>query len=89
MATSLFDDVRAWMSADPSEENRNELAALLAAAETGDSAASAELEDRFAGTLQFGTAGLRGVMEAGPNRMNSAVVRRAAAGLVALSLIHI
>ncbi|MEW6894023.1 phospho-sugar mutase [Trueperella pyogenes] len=83
MATSLFDDVRAWMSADPSEENRNELAALLAAAEAGDSAASAELEDRFAGTLQFGTAGLRGVMEAGPNRMNSAVVRRAAAGLVA------
>ncbi|MDF2419316.1 phospho-sugar mutase, partial [Trueperella pyogenes] len=83
MATSLFEDVRAWMSADPSEENRDELAALLAAAETGDSAASAELEDRFAGTLQFGTAGLRGVMEAGPNRMNSAVVRRAAAGLVA------
>jgi len=43
--------------------------------------ARAELEDRFAGTLQFGTAGLRGAIAAGPNRMNRAVVIRAAAGL--------
>ncbi|WP_125774174.1 phospho-sugar mutase [Antribacter gilvus] len=43
--------------------------------------ALAELRDRFAGSLQFGTAGLRGAMAAGPNRMNRAVVIRAAAGL--------
>lgn len=83
MTTHLFDDVAAWIGADPSADDRAELEALLASAKDGDTAATAELEDRFSGTLQFGTAGLRGVMEAGPNRMNAAVVRRAAAGLVA------
>ena len=34
--------------------------ALIDAAEAGDADARAELEDAFAGTLQFGTAGLRG-----------------------------
>ncbi|WP_020013434.1 phospho-sugar mutase [Promicromonospora sukumoe] len=43
--------------------------------------AVAELADRFSGMLQFGTAGLRGAMAAGPNRMNRAVVIAAAAGL--------
>ncbi|MEV0951111.1 phospho-sugar mutase [Promicromonospora sp. NPDC050249] len=45
--------------------------------------AVAELADRFSGLLQFGTAGLRGAMAAGPNRMNRAVVITAAAGLAA------
>ncbi|MFD7512079.1 phospho-sugar mutase [Streptomyces sp. NPDC059853] len=67
----------AWLAEDPDPETRAELAALLAA---GDEAA---LADRFAGTLQFGTAGLRGEMGAGPMRMNRAVVIRAAAGLAA------
>ncbi len=41
----------------------------------------AEIADRFSGMLEFGTAGLRGIVGAGPNRMNRAVVRRAAIGL--------
>ncbi|MFI9462028.1 phospho-sugar mutase [Streptomyces xiamenensis] len=67
----------AWLAEDPDPDTRAELAALLAA---GDDAALAE---RFGGTLQFGTAGLRGEMGAGPMRMNRAVVIRAAAGLAA------
>ena len=40
-----------------------------------------ELRDRFADRLHFGTAGLRGVLAAGPNRMNRAVVRAATAAV--------
>ena len=43
--------------------------------------AGEELRDRFAGRLTFGTAGLRGAMGAGPNRMNRAVVRAATAAV--------
>ena len=67
----------AWLADDPSAEDREELKALLA------SEAWTEIADRFAGRLEFGTAGLRGVIGAGPNRMNLAVVRGATAGLMA------
>ncbi len=69
-----------WMDGDPEARTRDELRALLTAAET-DHAALADLADRFDGRLEFGTAGLRGRLAAGPNRMNRAVVIRAAAGL--------
>ena len=40
-----------------------------------------ELKGRFGGNLQFGTAGMRGIMGAGSNRLNSYTVRRAAQGM--------
>jgi phosphomannomutase len=74
---SLIDAARDWLAEDPDPDTRAELAALL---DAGDDEAIA---DRFGARLQFGTAGLRGALGAGPNRMNRAVVMRAAAGLVA------
>ncbi len=65
----------AWADADPDPATAAELRALLAA---GDLPA---LEDRLGTALQFGTAGLRGVLGAGSNRMNRAVIRRTTAGL--------
>lgn len=65
----------AWQKADPDPATAEELGALLA----GDQ--EAEVADRFRGTLEFGTAGLRGVLGAGPNRMNRAVVIRTTCGL--------
>jgi len=81
--TELIRQVDAWSAADPDETTRAELQRLLAAEDF------AELEDRFAGSLEFGTAGLRGVVGAGPNRMNRAVVRRATAGLAAYLLANV
>jgi phosphomannomutase len=68
----------AWLADDPDERDRAELRALLA---RGDDEAGADLADRFAGRLTFGTAGLRGAVGAGPNRMNRAVVRAATAAV--------
>ena len=67
-----------WIAGDPDERDRAELRGLLA---DGGEAAAAELADRFAARLEFGTAGLRGAIGAGPNRMNRAVVRAATAAL--------
>ncbi|MFO0677840.1 MAG: phospho-sugar mutase [Polyangiaceae bacterium] len=62
----------AWADADPDETTRAELLALLAVPDL----ATTDVADRFAMMLEFGTAGLRGVLGAGPNRMNRAVVLR-------------
>lgn len=72
---------RAWLAEDPDPATAQELASLLDAADAGGSDAVAELTDAFNGTLQFGTAGLRGRLGPGSNRMNRLVVARAAAGL--------
>ncbi|MFJ5640288.1 phospho-sugar mutase [Streptomyces sp. NPDC093223] len=77
MHDDLIARARTWLAEDPDPETRDELAKLIDAGDV------AELSARFAGTLQFGTAGLRGELGAGPMRMNRTVVIRAAAGLAA------
>jgi phosphomannomutase len=71
---------RAWLDQDPDPETRAELAAVVAAVEAGDAAANADLSDRFTERLTFGTAGLRGELGAGSNRMNRVLVSQAAHG---------
>jgi len=82
-AQELVDAAQAWIDDDPDHQTRLELGEVLGRAKDGDESAQADLADRFAGMLEFGTAGLRGAIGAGPNRMNRAVVIRAAAGLTA------
>jgi phosphomannomutase len=72
----------AWLAEDPDPDTRAELQALLEAGDT------AGLTDRFGARLEFGTAGLRGALGAGPNRMNRVVVTQAAAGLAAYTKSH-
>ncbi len=66
---------RSWIEGDPDPESRAELEAVLDREDFDD------LAERMAGTLHFGTAGLRGIVGAGSNRMNRAVIIRATRGL--------
>jgi phosphomannomutase len=83
--TNLLADARAWAAQDPDDADRAEVERLLA--DGGDSA-RAKLQDRFSGRLHFGTAGLRGAVGAGPNRMNRAVVRQTTAALARWLDVH-
>ena len=64
-----------WCQADLPEDVKQELASIKDDAE--------ELKGRVGGELQFGTAGMRGIMGAGSNRLNRYTVRRAAQGMAA------
>ena len=71
----MVESARVWLAQDPDPDTRAELEGLL---RDGDDGA---LRERFDGRLEFGTAGLRGALGAGPQRMNRVTVMRAAAGL--------
>jgi phosphomannomutase len=78
----LIERATDWLSQDPDPVTRDELQQLIDAGDTD------ALQDRFSERLQFGTAGLRGALGAGPNRMNRVIVAQAAAGLAAYLLEH-
>ncbi|GAA3620852.1 phospho-sugar mutase [Marihabitans asiaticum] len=82
----LLRAAREWAADDPDARASAELLRLVQQVEDGGADAAdarADLADRFAGMLEFGTAGLRGAIGAGPNRMNRSVVIRTAAALTA------
>ncbi|MCX7024094.1 MAG: phospho-sugar mutase [Spirochaetes bacterium] len=72
---SLETRARDYVARETDARFKGEVELLLGAADWK------ELEDRFYRDLEFGTAGLRGVIGGGFNRMNSFVVRRATQGL--------
>ena len=75
MDTSLQFRVNNWIEADPDPRSKQELQRLV------DNKDETELAKRFAGRLAFGTAGLRGVVGAGPMGMNRFVVQQTTSGL--------
>ncbi len=83
--TELLELAKLWRDQDPDDTTRAELDTLIVAAEAGQ---PEQLEARFATRLEFGTAGLRGELGAGPARMNRVLVTQAAAGLAAYLLAH-
>ncbi|MES1170102.1 MAG: phospho-sugar mutase, partial [Leifsonia sp.] len=84
----LIERAQAWVAQDPDQETRDELNDLIVAAQSGSAEAVADLHSRFDARLAFGTAGLRGEIAAGPNRMNRVLVAQAAAGFARYLLDH-
>ncbi|MEP6842100.1 MAG: phospho-sugar mutase [Pseudolysinimonas sp.] len=84
--TDLLAAAGAWMAQDPDPVTHAELDQLVASAAAGDTSSASDLAERFSGRLEFGTAGLRGELGAGPMRMNRVLVAQAAAGLAAYLL---
>ena len=80
--TELLVQIDNWLEQDPDSVTRGKLSQLVDAAKNGDGAALIELQDSFRAPLEFGTAGLRGALGPGPNRMNRVTVLQAIGGLV-------
>ncbi len=81
MEESISEISREWLHHEVNQEDKLELKRLLLQSSQGDARASKEIEDRFSCHLEFGTAGLRGLMGSGTNRMNLAVVLQTSWGL--------
>jgi len=79
----------AWLSEDPDPTTAAELRDLLAKSDAGDDAATSDLAERFDGQLEFGTAGMRGILGAGPQRMNRVLVRKVSAALAKYVLANV
>ncbi|WP_435070870.1 phospho-sugar mutase [Amycolatopsis thermoflava] len=88
LTPELRDRAIGWIADDVDAAARQELQAVLAAAMNGAPDAVTDLADRMAGPLEFGTAGLRGPVRAGPNGMNTAVVVRTTAGVATWLTAH-
>jgi len=85
---AIIEAARAWLLQDPDPETQVQLRTLINGATDGDATAVADLHSRFGERLAFGTAGLRGTIAAGSNRMNRVLVSQAAAGLASYLLRH-
>ncbi|KAF8876038.1 hypothetical protein CPB84DRAFT_1796184 [Gymnopilus junonius] len=83
MPSSLKDLVDEWLLLDPNSETRREIQLLW------DRQDIDELEKRFRTRIQFGTAGLRGRMEAGWSRMNDLIIGQTSQGLSDYVLQHV
>ncbi len=79
----MMEQVTQWLSADPDPKTREELQYLI------DHQQFKELEDRFRCRLEFGTAGLRGKVGCGSNRMNRLVIQQTALGLGEYLMKHV
>lgn len=79
---SILDDARRWLETDPDPTTREELQGLIDAEDED------QLHARFDKPLEFGTAGLRGPIGAGPGAMNLVVVGQAAAGFAQWLISH-
>ena len=84
----LLDKAQRWADHDPDPAMASSLKADIEAAERGDEEALARVGAAMNGPLEFGTAGLRGVVGPGESRMNLAVVIRATAGLCQVVKAH-
>ncbi|MGP5581968.1 phospho-sugar mutase [Glutamicibacter arilaitensis] len=77
----LLDAAGKWAAQDPDPQTQEELQLLIQRVTEGDALAFEDISERFSGVLEFGTAGLRAELGAGPMRMNRVVVMRTAAGI--------